>query len=145
MAERNDWIDGRRALQHTLRVLRQHHRRGVATVAPAVGADARRIDEAELVAQIRQHAQLVLDLDGAEVALDLGAQSFALAAAATAVDLRNDHRALAAQVPVPVDVEPLADQLRAGRCVAARTESMEVIIRMGFALLEHGNVSEILI
>lgn len=74
---------------------------------------------------LREHAQLILDLDCAQLAVDLGAQQLALEATAASIDLGHNEAALAAQIPIPVDVEALRDQLRAGRGIAAREGTIQ--------------------
>lgn len=64
-----------------------------------------------LLWDLRKHAQLILDLDSAQFAMDLGAQQLALIATASSIDLGNNEAALAAQIPIPVDMETLRHQL----------------------------------
>lgn len=43
--------------------------------------------------------------------MDLGAQQLALKTTAASIDLGHNEAALAAQIPIPVDVETFRDQL----------------------------------
>lgn len=67
---------------------------------------------------LREHAELIFDFDGAELAVHLGAQQFTLIAAAASIDLGNNEAALTAQIPIPIDLKALRDQLGPGRSVA---------------------------
>lgn len=120
MRKRHNRIDGQRALYNALRVLRQQHRCRIAAVAPAVRTDARRIHKLEGVPQIGEHAHLILNVDGAQFALDLRLRLFAVELAAAAIDLHDDHRSLAAQIPVPIDAKLLRHDLGAGGGVPVR-------------------------
>lgn len=54
IAKAHNGIDGNGALEHLLRIIDEHHGGGVAAVAPAKGANAQRIDELEIIAQIAE-------------------------------------------------------------------------------------------
>lgn len=69
------------------------------------------LETCTLLRGLREHAQLILDLDGAQFAMDLGAQQLALIAAAASIDLGHNEAALAAQIPIPVDMETFRHQL----------------------------------